>query len=290
MRKNKGKTGFAIGGAFALVIGCTAMFGGLAEAAVTVDMRGAEMVPTAYTLPVSPETSTVPEGYQKAAYTAVADPLEYYRDKKPTEKDLTQEKAAEIGAQLLWKMFGVKLDGATIYMGYDPGTETFPRAFWSGDVRFGKSRKPGDTGYSFFIDAVTGEAFSASYGRTLNVTVNLEPDSALDKNPSEYMKLAKTFAEKKNLVNGEVKECIYNSQGYEGNDPDITINVVGINGQKAMITFSRYDQSVKGIGFPASMEIHEMMDKIMEQEAQNRVQGGRAFEETEEGAAELTAK
>ena len=282
MRKNKGKTGLAICGAFALVIGCTAMFSGLAEAAAAVDMKGAEMIPTAYTLPAAPETSTVPEGYQKAAYTVVEDPLDYYKDKKPSEKDLSQEKAAEMGAQLLWKMFGVKLDGATIYMGYDPGTATCPRESWSGDVRFGKSRTPGDTSYTFLIDAVTGEAFIASFGRTLNVTVDLGLDSGLEKNPSEYMKLAKAFAEKKNLVNGEVKECIYNSQGYGSNDPEITINVIGVNGQKAMITFSRYDQAVKGIGFNASMEIQEMMDKIMEQEAENWVQGGQLNGEREE--------
>ena len=49
-----------------------------------------------------------------------------------------------------------------------------------------------------------------------------------------------------------------------------------------MITFSRYDQAVKGIGFNASMEIQEMMDKIMEQEAENWVQGGRLNGEREE--------
>ena len=27
-----------------------------------------------------------PEGYQKAAYTVVEDPLDYYKDKKPSER------------------------------------------------------------------------------------------------------------------------------------------------------------------------------------------------------------
>ena len=49
-----------------------------------------------------------------------------------------------------------------------------------------------------------------------------------------------------------------------------------------MITSSRYDQAVKGIGFNASMEIQEMMDKIMEQEAENWVHEGRAFGESED--------
>lgn len=265
--KNKGKTGIAVCAALGMVIGCTALFSSLAEAAAAVDMGGMQTIPTAYTLPAAAENRTVPEGYQKAAYSVVADPLDYYRDKKPTEKDLTQEEAAEIGAQLLWKLFGVKLDGATIYMGYDTGTYTFPRASWNADVRFGKSRTPADTCYTFSIDAVTGEGFSAAYGRTLSVTVDLGPDKALAQNPSEYSKLAKALAEKTNLVNGEVGECIYNCQGYGSNDPDITIDVIGVNGQKASLTFSRYDKALKGVGLPAGTEINEMVEKLFEQEA-----------------------
>lgn len=89
------------------------------------------------------------KGIRRRPILFVEDPLDYYKDKKPSEKDLSQEKAAEMGAQLLWKMFGVKLDGATIYMGYDPGTATFPRESWSGDVRFGKSRTAG--GYELYF-------------------------------------------------------------------------------------------------------------------------------------------
>ena len=96
------------------------------------DMGRTERIPTVYNLPAAAQSQTAPEGYSKASYTAVSDPLEYYRDKKPAENDLTQEEAAEIGAQLLWRLFEVRLDGATVYMGYDNGTETFPRAFWSG--------------------------------------------------------------------------------------------------------------------------------------------------------------
>lgn len=158
MRKNKGAGILAaVTGAFALVCGCAAMFSGMAEAAAAADMGRTERIPTVYNLPAAAQGQTAPEGYSKASYTAVSDPLEYYRDKKPTENDLTQEEAAEIGAQLLWRLFEVRLDGATVYMGYDNGTETFPRAFWSGDVRFGTNRRPEDNCYTFMIDAVTGE-------------------------------------------------------------------------------------------------------------------------------------
>lgn len=241
------------------------------------DMGRTERIPTVYNLPAAAQSQTAPEGYSKASYTAVSDPLEYYRDKKPAENDLTQEEAAEIGAQLLWRLFEVRLDGATVYMGYDNGTETFPRAFWSGDVRFGTTRRPEDNCYTFMIDAVTGEGFSAAYGRTLSVKVDLGLDAALAKDPGEYMKLAKEFAEKKNLVGGAVKECDYNSQGYSSNDPTITIDVYGVSGERVSITFSRYDRAVLGISLNANEKIMEMMQKLWEQDAaemDNNMAGG----------------
>ena len=284
MRKNRGSGILAaVTGAFVLVCGCAAMFSGMAEAAAAADMGKMERIPTVYNLPAAAQSQTVPEGYSKASYTAVSDPLEYYKDKKPTEKDLTQEEAAEIGAQLLWRLFDVRLDGTTIYMGYDNGTETFPRAFWSGDVRFGKTRSPEDNCYTFMIDAVTGEGFSAAYGRTLSVKVDLGLDEALAKDPGEYMKLAKEFSEKKNLVGGAVKECVYNSQGYNSNDPTITIDVYGVSGERASITFSRYDRAVLGVSLDAHEKIMEMMYKLWEQDAMNMVESmtGNAEENAE---------
>lgn len=278
MRKNKGAGILAaVTGAFALVCGCAAMFSGMAEAAAAADMGRTERIPTVYNLPAAAQGQSAPEGYSKASYTAVSDPLEYYRDKKPTENDLTQEEAAEIGAQLLWRLFEVRLDGATVYMGYDNGTETFPRAFWSGDVRFGTTRRPEDNCYTFMIDAVTGEGFLATYGRTLSVKVDLGLDASLAKDPGEYMKLAKEFAEKKNLVGGAVKECVYNCQGYSSNDPTITIDVYGVSGERASITFSRYDRAVLGISLDANEKIMEMMQKLWEQNAaemDNNMAGG----------------
>lgn len=284
MRKNRGSGILAaVTGAFVLVCGCAAMFSGMAEAAAAADMGRMERIPTVYNLPAAAQSQTVPEGYSKASYTAVSDPLEYYKDKKPTEKDLTQEEAAEIGAQLLWRLFDVRLDGTTIYMGYDNGTETFPRAFWSGDVRFGKTRRPEDNCYTFMIDAVTGEGFSAAYGRTLSVKVDLGLDEALAKDPGEYMKLAKEFSEKKNLVGGAVKECVYNSQGYSSNDPTITIDVYGVSGERASITFSRYDRAVLGVSLDAHEKIMEMMYKLWEQDAMNMAESmaGNAEENAE---------
>ena len=67
------------------------------------------------------------------------------------------------------------------------------------DVRFGTTRRPEDNCYTFMIDAVTGEGFLATYGRTLSVKVDLGLDASLAKDPGEYMKLAKEFAEKKKM-------------------------------------------------------------------------------------------
>lgn len=252
---------------FAIIGTCTMLFSGITEMVMATEIGKTETVFTNYSSTSSASAKKlVPKGYVKANYKVVSDPLEYYNDKKPTAKDLTQEQAAELGAQLLWELFGVDLDKATIYMGYDLGTETFPRAFWSGDVRFGDTRKPGETSYSFMIDAMTGERFQGAFGRTLKETVSLELDMALAKDPSKYIELAEQYAKKLNLVNGEIKSAAYNSQGYLGNDPAITIDIVGTNGLKALMTFSRYDQKLLGVAYDTSIRISdEAFEKILKE-------------------------
>lgn len=250
-------------GTFALVIGCASTFGGIAEAAAMADMGRTERIETVYSLKAPAQA--VPEGYTKASYKVKSETLEYYKDKKPSEKDLTQKEAAEIGAQLLWQIYGVKLDKATVYMGYDNETAAFPRASWSGRVEFGQPGKKEDTSYFFMIDAITGEGFNASYGRTLSVDVDLGPDLELEKNPGEYLKLATEFVEKKNLVHGEVKKAVYNCQGYASNDPSISINVYGVNGESVLMSYSRYDQTLLGISLSAGEKISELAQQMQEE-------------------------
>lgn len=245
-------------GAFAAIGACAVLFNGITEAAMASEIGKVENVPTSYSSAMAEAAeNTVPAGYTKADYQAVQDSLAYYNDKKPSAKDLTLEAAAELGAQMIWEVFGTDLNGTTIYMGYNPGTDTFPRAFWSGDVRFGSTREPEDTCYTFMIDAVTGERFTTSYGRTLDKDVPLGLDKELAKNPGVYTDLAKQITEKLNLVQGTIESATYNSQGYGGNDPDITIDVYGTSGLKASMTFSRYDQTLKGIGYDAGNRISE---------------------------------
>lgn len=107
------------------------------------------------------------------------------------------------------------------------------------------------------IDAVTGERFTTSYGRTLDKMVPLGLDKALASDPSVYKDLAKQAAERLNLLQGTIESATYNSQGYGGNDPDITIDVLGTNGLKASMSFSGYDQKLKGIRYDREIRIFE---------------------------------
>lgn len=254
--ENKKESGKTILEAFAVITAVTLLFSALTESVLAKEIKKVEVIPTSYNVtPISTKENSVPDGYTKANYTVVADPLV---NNKPTSKDMTMEEAAEIGAQRLWEIWGVDLDGATIYMSYEPVREDYPRAAWSGDVRFGP-RVPGTDGYYVTIDAVTGEPCSAVKSRTLTENVPLGRDSSLDKNPEEYEKLARELAEKLNFVDGEVASAEYNSQGYAGNDPDITIYVTGVNGGTAALTFSRYDKAFLGLIYPKEFAMGELM-------------------------------
>lgn len=250
-KKDYGKL---IAGTLGAIAISTMLFSALTESVMAAELTKNESIPTSYSVKAtSTGKDTLPEGYKKANYTVKQDDLESVRNNKPTEKDLTMDQAAEAGAQLLFKMYGVDLQNATIYMAYNPATENLPRANWTGDVRFGKrvspDGTPGTNGYFFTIDALTGEAFMASTSRTLDVDVSLGLDAKLAADPSEYLNLAKELAVKLDIVHGEVASAEYNCQGYSINDPSITIDLTGKNGEVAQMSFSRYDKKLTGVGF-----------------------------------------
>lgn len=284
-----------IAGAFAAIGVCAFLFGGLSDAVMAAELGKTAAVPTSYLLKeeISEEKPTISEdvtastesletpaikevqekkadNYVKGTYKVVSDPLT--KDSTPTEKDLTQDAAAEIGARMLWELFGLKMNDATIYMSYNAGTETFPRAFWSGDVRLGDTRSPEDTCYTFIIDAVTGERFNAGYARTLEKEVSLDFDKKLMDNPGEYTELARKMAEELDIVDGKAASSEYGCQGYSNNDPDITIEVTGTNGDRALLSFSRYDQQFKGIVYDASLKISEPAEKASAMKASEKAQ------------------
>ena len=175
----------------------------------------------------------------------------------PTDTDLTMEEAAEAGRQYLGNLFGLDLEGAYVYMSYNPGTETFPRAFWSGDVLFQKEQKPESTRWTYMIDAVTGELFNIGYGRQLDVNVPLGYDKALEKDYSVYAELAQKKAEEYKLIDSPIDRVEYNCQGYAGNDPTIAVDVIGKNGEIVNMDFSRYDQTFLGLITDTSRRVTE---------------------------------
>lgn len=232
-----------IASAFAIIGIGTVLFNGAANAVMAESLNSTQSVPTSYQVP-APTAMGTPDDYQKVSYHVRMDDL---NTANPTAADLTMEEAAELGAQYLWKIYEVNLEDANIYMMYTPGTETFPRAFWSGDVLFSEEQIPDSTRWTFSIDAVTGELFNTAYSEKLNVNVSLGADAALAENYSTYTQLAKNLVVRCNLLNSPVSEVIYNCQGYSGNNPDITVDVIGENGNVVSVTFSRYDQKLLGI-------------------------------------------
>lgn len=148
-------------------------------------------------------------------------------------------------------------EGVNVYMSYSSGTITFPRAFWSGDVRFGKEVKTDEDTWSFFVDAVTGELFMIGCTETLDVDVPLGYDSSLETNYGIYAEAAKELAERCNLVDGPVADVKYSCQGYSSNNPDITVKVEGSSGRWVTMVFSRYNQRFLGLSTDTSDEITE---------------------------------
>lgn len=231
----------------------TALFNGATNAVVAAEMKSVQTVPTSYQVPAS-TVAEIPEGYQKANYHVSMNDL---NTGTPTVADLTMEEAADAGVRYLVEIYGTDFEGANVFMMYNPGTGTFPRAFWSGSVLFSDVKTPETTSWSFFVDSVTGELLNAGYYEKLDVKVPLEEDASLKKNYSVYADLARNYAAKCHLINGEISEITYEGQGYVGNNPEITVRVIGENGEYGLMTFSRYDQTLLGISTGNSNKISD---------------------------------
>ncbi len=249
---------------FAIIGAGTILFNSAAEVTLAANNGKVEKVPTSYQVADSLET-TVPKvtengrdqessSVKKVNYTLSMDDL---NTGTPTDTDLTMEEAAEAGATYLKKIFGVDLEGAYVYMSYYPGTETFPRAFWSADVLFQKEQTPESTRWTYMIDAVTGELFNICHSRRLEVNVPLGYDKALEKDYSIYAELARKKVEEWKLIDSPVEKVEYNCQGYSGNDPTIAVNVIGKNGEIINMDFSRYDQTFLGLITDSSRKVTE---------------------------------
>lgn len=248
---------------FAIIGAGTILFNSAAEMTLAANNGKVEKVPISYqvadslntTLPKVTENGRNKEsGSVKVNYTLSLDSL---NTGTPTDTDLTMEEAAEAGRQYLGNLFGLDLEGAYVYMSYYPGTETFPRAFWSGDVLFQKEQKPESTRWTYMIDAVTGELFNICYDKQLDVKVSLGYDKALEKDYSIYAELAKKKVKKCKLIDSPIERVEYNCQGYSGNNPTIAVDVIGKNGEIVNMDFSRYDQTFLGLITDTSRRITE---------------------------------
>ena len=248
---------------FAIIGAGTILFNSAAEVTLAANNGKVEKVPTSYQVADSLETTLLKvtedgrdkeSGGVKVNYMLSMDSL---NTGTPTDTDLTMEEAAEAGRQYLGNIFGLDLEGAYVYMSYSPGTETFPRAFWSGDVLFQKEQKPESTRWTYMIDAVTGELFNICYARQLDVKVSLGYDKALEKDYSIYAQLAKKKVKKCKLIDSPIERVEYNCQGYSGNNPTIAVDVIGKNGEIVNMDFSRYDQTFLGLITDTSRRISE---------------------------------
>ena len=264
---------------FAVIGAGTILFNAAAEVTLAANKGKVETIPTSYQVSggletALPKAETKEEGSGEVNYSVSMDSL---NTGTPTDTDLTMEEAAEAGAQYLKNIYGLDLEGAYVYMSYSPGTETFPRPFWVGDVLFEKEQTPESTRWTYLIDAVTGELFDICYGRQLDVSVPLGYDADLERNYSIYVELAKKKTEECKLIDGQVDRVEYNCQGYSGNDPTITVDVIGENGEIVNMSFSRYDQTFLGLSTDTSRKVSESALERLAGEVENvSVEAGNA--------------
>lgn len=252
----------------AIVIGVSTLaFQGITHVTAEAEYNKKKMVPTSYTNVENQYSVTLQnldlKGYKRANYTVETMDLEFYKKQTPTNSDITKEEAAEIGAQALWSIFGVNLEGQVIEMGYTPANENYPRSIWTGYINLNNEHI-----YGFTLDSLTGELFSVGKERTLKENVSVDFNIALDQNPEEFKEHAKKIAEELNVVQGPVSSVEYHGQGYSNNDPTIQLEVKGENGMFAFMSFSRYDKALLTISFDTdyryTLEQIEKIEKMIQ--------------------------
>ena len=253
-----------------MIIGTSViLFQAFTQAVIAAEYSKKNIIPTTYAnstnqLSSTPTQSSLSEGYKKANYIIRNINLEYFKNQTPTSKDMTKEAAAEIGAQALWRIYGLNLEGQVIEMGYHEPTDSIPRSRWYADVLIDD-----ELSYCFEVDSVTGDLFAVNHSRVLDVDIPVTFDSALAQNPQEYVLLAKQTANNLNVVHSQVASVQYNCQGYSNNDPDITFDIKGENGEVAQMTFSRYDQALLGISYSVGYQYTLETIKKIEQEMES---------------------
>lgn len=173
---------------------CGTIFVGASNTVMALALDKEESIPTTYN--ISTTVIDKADDYVKADYNV----LENKIMSSTNASALPIEEAAEIGAQYLWDMFQIDLEGKTIYMSYfvDPSVA---KAYWSGDIiETGSDISDGPPTYRFVIEAISGKRNSVSkqYGRK-EATVPFNYQKVTEEyrnNCDEYLQLAKQFTEK----------------------------------------------------------------------------------------------
>ncbi|QJD86299.1 hypothetical protein [Cohnella herbarum] len=232
-------------GAAAAITACTLAFGGLSQAAKAAELGKTAKVPTSYSAPIAQTAKTsLPSDYVKADYQVKLHEL----SGKGTAKDLNMSEAAELGAQNLWMLFHANLKGKTIVMSYHPATELDPRAVWYGEVAEAAGQS-----YTFEVDAITGDPRTALQGKYWKDAGSLGLDKKLLKQHDDFSKLVKETAENHKLLAGKIASVEYVSQGHSssnyGSNPDITFMVNSEDGERAQLTFSRYNKELLSVEY-----------------------------------------
>lgn len=261
MKKTVMATAFIIGAS-------TLIFQGLTHAAAQTEYNKRQVVPADYANDTRAMSESLenrlPKGYQKANYTVETIDLEYYHNQTPGSMDMNKEEAAEIGARALWSVYGASLEGAVIEMGYEPANDHLPRSRWFGDVTVSEGVR-----YFFYIDSVTGELFSLGKSRRLDEKISAAFDPTEDKNPQEYVEVAREWADQLKIVSGPVVSVEYQGQGHVNHEPSIMLEIRDENGEVAQIVLSRYDKSVLSIAYHASYQYTLENIKKIEQQLQH---------------------
>jgi hypothetical protein len=251
------------------VIGvCAMVFAGITQTAYSVVTNQTDTVPSAYSMQAlsGNSSSSLPPGYVKANYTLQVGQY----SSQPTAQDISKEDAAERGAQDLWKVFGLDLNGKTIEMTYNKVTSTQPRANWTGIVTISQNQS-----YWFGIDAVTGEVRGTHLDKHWNENVDIGMDTSLIKNHAKYDSLAQAIAEKCQLVPGKVASVEYYGQGYSSNpsgaqNAEVLMRVKSESGQQAQLTFSRHNQEFLGVDYDCWVKEVTLMEEQLQKELQEK--------------------
>lgn len=252
----------------AAVIGvCALVFAGISQTAFSAVTNQTATVQAAYSTQVlnGGSASGIPTGYIKADYKLQVGQY----SSQPAVEAISMEEAAERGAQDLWKVFGLDLNGKTIEMTYNKVTSSQLRADWTGIVTIDKNLS-----YFFSIDAVTGEVRVTHMDKYWDENVDTGMDTSLMKNHIEYDSLAKTITEKLQLVAGRIASVEYYGQGFTTNpagsqNSNVSLRVTSENGQQAQLEFSRYNQEFLGVDYDCWVKEVTLMEKQIQNNQQH---------------------